>query len=72
MNKSTTILISSGFNLEDNSPGYQITISNTNNKKTINNVDFFPDNSEIEVAVQKLKKLLIQYFNTVDTNAPTV
>lgn len=57
--------------LEDGTKGYNVGLTKQLPKKTIHDIDFFPDNSEIEVAVQKLKKLLVQYFNTVD-NAPPV
>jgi hypothetical protein len=42
--------------------GYSITYINRNNKRTINEQDFFPDGSDIETKVQQLKKLLKDYF----------
>lgn len=42
--------------------GYSITYINKNNKRTINEHDFFPDGSDIETKVQQLKKLLKDYF----------
>ena len=42
--------------------GYSITYINRNNKRTINDQDFFPDGSDIETKVQQLKKLLKDYF----------
>ena len=42
--------------------GYSITYINRNNKRTINEQDFFPDGSDIETKVGQLKKLLKDYF----------
>ena len=42
--------------------GYSITYINRNNKRTINDQDFFPNGSDIETKVQQLKKLLKDYF----------
>jgi hypothetical protein len=42
--------------------GYSITYINRNNKRTINDQDFFPDGSDIETKVGQLKKLLKDYF----------
>ena len=42
--------------------GYSITYISKNNKRTINDQDFFPDGSDIETKVQQLKKLLKDYF----------
>jgi len=42
--------------------GYSITYINRNNKRTINDQDFFPNGSEIETKVGQLKKLLKDYF----------
>lgn len=43
--------------------GYSIIFVNRNKKKTLNEQDFFPDGSEIEVKVQQLKRLLKTYFD---------
>ena len=43
--------------------GYSITYINRNNKRTINEQDFFADGSEIEGKVQQLKRLLKTYFD---------
>ncbi len=56
--------------LEDGTKGYNVGLTKQLPKKTIHNIDFFPDNSEVEVTVNKLKRLLIQYFNTVDNGPP--
>jgi len=32
-------------------------------KKTINDADFFPEGSEVDVKIKQLKKLLKQYFD---------
>jgi hypothetical protein len=44
--------------------GYSITYINRNNKRTINDQDFFPNGSDIETKVGQLKKLLKDYFNS--------
>jgi hypothetical protein len=43
--------------------GYSITFVNKNNKKTLNEHDFFADGSEIEIKVQQLRKLLKLHFD---------
>jgi hypothetical protein len=43
--------------------GFNITFVNRNKKKTINDADFFPAGSEVEVKIGQLKKLLKQYFD---------
>jgi len=43
--------------------GFNITFVNRNKKKTINDADFFPEGSEVEVKIKQLKKLLKAYFD---------
>lgn len=43
--------------------GFNITFVNRNKKKTTNDVDFFPDGSEISQKVIQLKRLLKTYFD---------
>jgi len=43
--------------------GFNVTFINRNKKKTINDADFFPDGSEVEVKIKQLKKLLKTYFD---------
>ena len=47
----------------DNITGFNVTFINRNKKKTINDVDFFADGSDIAQKVIQLKKLLKQYFD---------
>ena len=47
----------------ENITGFNITFINRNKKKTINDADFFPAGSEVEVKIGQLKKLLKQYFD---------
>ena len=42
---------------------YNVTFINRNKKKTVNDADFFPDGSDVEVKIGQLKKLLKQYFD---------
>lgn len=44
--------------------GFNVTFINRNKKKTINDSDFFPDGSEIEIKITELKRLLKNYFNS--------
>jgi hypothetical protein len=57
------ILISESVNSEFSTAGFNITFVSRNKKKTLNEQDFFPDGSEIEVKVQQLKRLLKTYFD---------
>ena len=43
--------------------GFNVTFINRNKKKTINDADFFPEGSEVDVKIKQLKKLLKQYFD---------
>lgn len=59
------ILISEQTQIDTNGvaiKGYFITYVNRNNKRTINEQDFFPNGSDIETKVGQLKKLLKDYF----------
>jgi len=47
----------------ENITGFNVTFINRNIKKTINDTDFFPAGSEVEVKIGQLKKLLKQYFD---------
>lgn len=47
----------------DNITGFNVTFINRNKKKTVNDADFFPDGSDVEVKIGQLKKLLKQYFD---------
>ncbi len=58
------------YTQEDGTTGYSVAFTKNLPKKCINQFDFFPDNSEVEVAINKLKKLLVQHFNTVDNGPP--
>jgi hypothetical protein len=51
--------------VNDQSPvaGFIVTFINRNKKKTINDADFFPQGSEVDVKIKQLKKLLKQYFD---------
>jgi hypothetical protein len=47
----------------ENITGFNVTFINRNKKKTINDADFFPEGSEVDVKIKQLKKLLKQYFD---------
>ena len=51
--------------VNDQSPvaGFNVTFINRNKKKTINDNDFFPEGSDVEVKIGQLKKLLKQHFD---------
>jgi hypothetical protein len=51
--------------VNDQSPvaGFNVTFINRNKKKTINDADFFPEGSEVDVKIKQLKKLLKTYFD---------
>jgi len=51
--------------VNDQSPvaGFTVTFINRNKKKTINDNDFFPEGSEVDVKIKQLKKLLKQHFD---------
>jgi hypothetical protein len=56
------ILISETITSE-NITGCNVTFINRNKKKTINDADFFPAGSDVEVKIGQLKKLLKQYVD---------
>ena len=56
------ILISETITSE-NITGFNVTFINRNKKKTINDADFFPEGSEVDVKIKQLKKLLKTYFD---------
>lgn len=43
--------------------GFNVTFVNRNKKRSINDTDFFPAGSDVEVKIGELKKLLKNYFN---------
>jgi vacuolar-type H+-ATPase subunit D/Vma8 len=47
----------------ENIAGCNVTFINRNKKKTINDADFFPEGSEVDVKIKQLKKLLKNYFD---------
>ena len=47
----------------ENITGCNVTFINRAKKKTINDADFFPEGSEVDVKIKQLKKLLKQYFD---------
>jgi len=47
----------------ENITGFNVTFINRNKKKTINDADFFPAGSDVEVKIGQLKKLLKTYFD---------
>lgn len=56
------ILISETITSE-NITGCNVTFINRTKKKTINDSDFFPEGSDIEVKIKQLKRLLKQHFD---------
>ena len=56
------ILISEIENM-DGTKGYSVTFINRNKKRSINDTDFFPNGSDVEIKIGELKKLLKNYFN---------
>jgi hypothetical protein len=57
------ILITETVQSEFGSAGFNVTFINRNKKKVVNDADFFPEGSEIEVKIKQLKRLLKQYFD---------
>ena len=57
------ILISEYTSSDSTTTGFNVTFINRNKKKTINDVDFFPAGSEVEVKIGQLKRLLKTYFD---------
>lgn len=57
------ILISEFENIETKEKGFNVTVVSRNKKRSINDTDFFPNNSDVEVKISELKKLLKNYFN---------
>jgi len=47
----------------ENITGFNVAFINRNKKKVVNDADFFPAGSEVEVKIGQLKKLLKQYFD---------
>jgi hypothetical protein len=47
----------------ENITGFNVTFINRTKKKTINDADFFPEGSEVDVKIKQLKKLLKQHFD---------
>ena len=47
----------------ENITGCNVTLIIRNKKKTINDADFFPEGSEVEVKIKQLKRLLKQHFD---------
>jgi len=47
----------------ENITGFNVTYINRNKKKTINDADFFPEGSEVDLKIKQLKKLLKQHFD---------
>jgi len=47
----------------ENIAGFNVTLIIRNKKKTINDADFFPEGSEVEVKIKQLKRLLKQHFD---------
>lgn len=56
------ILISEIENM-DGTKGFSVTFINRTKKRSINDMDFFPNGSDVEVKIGELKKLLKNYFN---------
>ena len=57
------ILISETVQSEFGVAGYNVTFVNRNKKKVVNDADFFPEGSEVEVKIKQLKRLLKQHFD---------
>lgn len=57
------ILIRENAKSETGNQGYSVQFITRNGKKRLDESDFFPDGSEIEVKIQQLKRLLRQYFD---------
>jgi len=47
----------------ENITGFNVTLIIRNKKKTINDSDFFPEGSDVEVKIKQLKRLLKQHFD---------
>jgi len=47
----------------ENITGFNVSFINRNKKKVVNDADFFPEGSEVDVKIKQLKKLLKQYFD---------
>lgn len=57
------ILISEIEKNDQSAAGFNVTFINRNKKRSINDTDFFPAGSDVEVKISELKKLLKNYFN---------
>lgn len=56
------ILISEYTSSDNTTTGFNVTFINRTKKKTINDSDFFPEGSEVDIKIKQLKKLLKDYF----------
>jgi hypothetical protein len=57
------ILISEYTSSDSTTTGFNVTFVNRNKKKVVNDADFFPEGSEVDVKIKQLKKLLKIYFD---------
>jgi hypothetical protein len=57
------VLISETVKSEFGAAGFNVTLIIRNKKKTINDADFFPEGSEVDLKIKQLKKLLKQHFD---------
>jgi hypothetical protein len=57
------ILISEYTSSDSTTTGFNVTFVNRNKKKVVNDADFFPEGSEVDVKIKQLKKLLKNYFD---------
>jgi hypothetical protein len=57
------ILISEYTSSDSTITGFNVTLIIRNKKKTINDSDFFPEGSDVEVKIKQLKRLLKQHFD---------
>ena len=57
------ILITETVQSEFGVAGFNVTFINRNKKKVVNDADFFPEGSEVEVKIKQLKRLLKQHFD---------
>jgi hypothetical protein len=57
------ILISEYTSSDSTTTGFNVTFINRNKKKVVNDADFFPEGSEVDVKIKQLKKLLKTYFD---------
>ena len=57
------LITETAVNDQSSVAGFNVTLVIRNKKKTINDSDFFPEGSEVEVKIKQLKKLLKTYFD---------